>query len=130
VRVAVVMPGHIGTNIVANSLRILGQADPENMSDADLEALRPELSRRFAAAGAATPDELRQSLVRANSDFRDSAPLSAADAATIILDGVRAGSWRILVGEDAKTLDAAVRARPEKAYDYAELFSPPAAAAG
>ncbi|HEX2323656.1 MAG TPA: SDR family NAD(P)-dependent oxidoreductase [Streptosporangiaceae bacterium] len=130
VRVAVVMPGHIGTDIVANSLRILGHADPENMSDADLEALRPELGRRFATAGAATPEELRQILVRANSEFRDSAPLSAADAATIILDGVRAGSWRILVGEDAKTLDAAVRARPEKAYDYAELFSPPPAAAG
>jgi NAD(P)-dependent dehydrogenase (short-subunit alcohol dehydrogenase family) len=129
VRVAVVMPGHIATDIVANSLRILGHADPENMSDADLEALRPELGRRFAAAGAATPDELRQILVSANSEFRDSAPLSAADAATIILDGVRAGSWRILVGEDAKTLDAAVRARPEKAYDYAELFSPPPAAA-
>jgi NAD(P)-dependent dehydrogenase (short-subunit alcohol dehydrogenase family) len=130
VRVAVVMPGHIGTDIVANSLRILGHADPENMSDADLEALRPELGRRLATAGAATPEELRQILVRANSDFRDSAPLSAADAATVILDGVRAGSWRILVGEDAKTLDAAVRARPEKAYDYAELFSPPPAAAG
>ena len=124
VRVAVVMPGHIGTDIVANSLRILGHSDPENMSDADLEAHRPELGRRFATAGGATPEELRQILVRANSEFRDSAPLSAADAATIILDGVRAGSWRILVGEDAKTLDAAVRARPEKAYDYAELFSP------
>jgi NAD(P)-dependent dehydrogenase (short-subunit alcohol dehydrogenase family) len=125
VRVAVVMPGHVGTDIIANSLRILGEADPENMSDADVEALRPVLSR-FAAAGAATAQELRQILVRANSDFRDRAPLTAADAATIILDGVRAGSWRILVGEDAEALDAAVRARPEKAYDYAELFSPPA----
>jgi NAD(P)-dependent dehydrogenase (short-subunit alcohol dehydrogenase family) len=130
VRVAVVMPGHIGTDIVANSLRILGQADPENMSDADIEALRPALTRRIAAAEAATPEELRQMVVRANRDFRDSAPLSAADAATIILDGVRAGAWRILVGEDAKAIDAAVRARPEQAYDYAELFRPPAAAAG
>ncbi|MGN6796480.1 MAG: hypothetical protein ACTHJW_29180, partial [Streptosporangiaceae bacterium] len=75
-------------------------------------------------------EELRQILVRLNSDFRDSAPLSAAEATTIILDGVLAGSWRILVGEDAKALDAAVRARPEKAYDYAELFSPPADVAG
>ncbi len=31
---------------------------------------------------------------------RDKAPLSAAQAVTIILDGVRSGSWRILVGED------------------------------
>jgi NAD(P)-dependent dehydrogenase (short-subunit alcohol dehydrogenase family) len=129
VHVAVVMPGHIGTNIVANSMRVLGQADPENMSDADIEVLRPALTGRVAAAGSASPEQLRQILVQANRDFRDNAPLSAADAATIILDGVRAGSWRILVGEDAKTLDAAVRAQPEKAYDYAELFSSPAAAA-
>jgi hypothetical protein len=54
-------------------------------------------------------------------DFRDDAPLTAAAAATIILDGVRSGAWRILIGEDAKTLDAAVRAKPETAYDYAEL---------
>ena len=126
VRVAVVMPGHVGTDIVANSMRILGLADPESMSDADVEALRPELTRRFAAAESTSPGELRQILARLNSDFRDSAPLSAADAGAIILDGVRAGSWRILVGEDAEALDAAVRARPEKAYDYAELFSQPA----
>ncbi|HEX7993627.1 MAG TPA: SDR family oxidoreductase [Streptosporangiaceae bacterium] len=129
VHVAVVMPGHIGTDIVANSMRVLGQADPENMSDADIEVLRPALTGRVAAAGSASPEELRQILVQANRDFRDNAPLSAADAATIILDGVRAGSWRILVGEDAKTLDAAVRAQPEKAYEYAELFSSPPAAA-
>jgi hypothetical protein len=45
---------------------------------------------------------------------------------TIILDGVRSGAWWILVGEDAKMIDAAVRAKPEAAYDYAELFSAPA----
>jgi hypothetical protein len=48
--------------------------------------------------------------------FRDNAPLSAAQAATIILDGVRAGTWRILVGEDAHAIDGAVRADPERAY--------------
>jgi hypothetical protein len=58
-----------------------------------------------------------------NADFRDKAPVSAAQAATIILDGVRSGAWRILVGEDAKMMDAAVRARPEASYDYADLFS-------
>jgi hypothetical protein len=60
-------------------------------------------------------------LVRANADFRDKAPVSAAEAAAIILDGVRSGAWRILVGEDAKKLDAAVRAKPEAAYDMEML---------
>jgi hypothetical protein len=37
---------------------------------------------------------------------------------------VRAGAWRILIGKDAKMIDAAVRAKPEAAYDdYAELFA-------
>lgn len=36
---------------------------------------------------------------------------------------MRDGAWRILIGEDTKMIDAAVRAKPEAAYDYAELFS-------
>ena len=127
VRVAVVMPGHVGTDIIANSLRARGLPEPEHMSDAQLEELIPrdvqaELIRAGALAEGASADDLRQMLVRANTDFRDKAPVSAAEAATIILDGVRSGAWRILVGEDAKMIDAAVRAKPEAAYDYAELF--------
>ena len=49
--------------------------------------------------------------------FRDMAPMTAAQAATVILDGVRAGKWRILVGDDAHVLDSAVRADPENAYN-------------
>src|ERR1019366_4955432 len=128
VRVAVVMPGHVGTDIIANSLRARGLPEPERMSDAQLEELIPrdtqaELIRAGVRAEGRSADELRQRLERANADFRDKAPVSAAEAATIILDGVRSGSWRILIGEDAKMIDAAVRAKPEAAYDYAELFS-------
>ena len=126
VRVAVVMPGHVGTDIIVNSLRARGLPEPERMSDAQVEELIPrdtraELIRGGVLAEGASADELRQMLVRANADFRDKAPLSAAEAATIILDGVRSGAWRILVGEDAKMLDVAVRAKPEAAYHYAEL---------
>jgi len=128
VRVAVVMPGHVGTDIVANSLRARGLPEPELMSDAQLEELIPRSTQaRLIQAGllaeGASAGELRQMLVRANADFRDKAPVSAAEAASVILDGVRSGAWRILVGEDAKMIDAAVRAKPEAAYDYAELFS-------
>ena len=45
------------------------------------------------------------------------APVSAAQAATIILDAVKAGKWRILVGDDAHRLDEVVRANPEGIYD-------------
>ena len=119
VRVAVVMPGHVGTDIIANTLRAHGLPEPERMTDAQLTELIPAA----LAPEGATPDDLRQMLVRVNAGFRDNAPLSAADAAAIILDGVRSGAWRMLVGEDAKTLDAAVRAKPESAYDYTQLGS-------
>ena len=127
VRAAVVMPGHVGTDIVANSLRARGLPAPEQMSEAQLEELIPRAARaRLVSAGllaeGASADDLRQMLVRANADFRDKAPVSAGEAATIILDGVRSGAWRILIGEDAAMIDAAVRAKPGAAYDYAELF--------
>jgi NAD(P)-dependent dehydrogenase (short-subunit alcohol dehydrogenase family) len=128
VRVAVVMPGHVGTNIVANSLRAHGQPEPEHMSDAQLEVARAGLIRAGVLTHGASAGDVRQALVRANTDFRDNAPLSSSEAAAIILDGVRSGAWRIVVGEDAKGIDAAVRANPEASYDYAELFGMPAAA--
>jgi len=49
--------------------------------------------------------------------FHDDAPTSAAEAATIILDGVKAERWRILVGEDAHIMDKMVRETPEEAYE-------------
>jgi NAD(P)-dependent dehydrogenase (short-subunit alcohol dehydrogenase family) len=130
VRVAVVLPGHVGTDIVANSLRARGLPEPDQMSDAQVEELIPRraqagLIKAGLLAEGASADDLRRMLVQMNAEFRDKAPVSAAEAATVILDGVRSGAWRILIGEDAKMIDAAVRAKPEAAYDYAELFSVP-----
>ena len=119
VRVTVVLPGHVGTNIVANSLRAFG-VDAEHMTDEDLEAFRPGLAERGLPAGMPTA-ELRQILIKVNTDFRDKAPVTAAEAATVILDGIRSGAWRILIGKDAAQLDAFVRANPDASYDYAEM---------
>src|SRR3984957_14722154 len=128
VRAVLVLPGHVGTNIITNSLRARGLPEPAQLSDAQAAELIPPGARDALIKAGALPEgaaaeDLRQLLVRANADFRDKAPVSAARAATIILDGVRAGTWRILIGEDAKMIDAAVRARPEATYDYAELFA-------
>ena len=127
VRVAVVMPGHIGTDIVTNSRRILGAPAADQMSDEEVEAGRATMTRFGAVAEGASVDELRQVMARAGDAFRDTAPMSAAEAAATILEEVRKGSWRILVGEDAKGLDAVVRADPEAAYDF-ELARPAAQA--
>jgi hypothetical protein len=69
--------------------------DVSKMSDADVEGMVRERARRFL----------------------EEAPMSAAQAATVILDGVKADRWRILVGEDAKKIDELVRRSPEQAYD-------------
>jgi NAD(P)-dependent dehydrogenase (short-subunit alcohol dehydrogenase family) len=98
VRVAVVMPGHVATNIVANSMIAFGVPEADALA--------------------------------ANQGFHDAAPLSAAAAAAIILDGVRAGAWRILVGADAHGLDEYVRAYPDDAYDYAKLTAAAGEAGG
>ena len=126
VRVAVVMPGHVGTDILGNTLRAHGK-DPEQMTEAQLKEMIPADARAgLAAAGLlaedASAEDLRQMMIRMSNDFRDKAPVSAAQAATVILDGVRSGTWRILVGQDATMIDERIRAKPEAAYDYAELF--------
>jgi NAD(P)-dependent dehydrogenase (short-subunit alcohol dehydrogenase family) len=90
VKVSVVMPGHIGTSIVENSVR-------HGVTELDFETT-----------------ELMQTV---STMFREHAPMTAAEASTVILDGVRAERWRILVGDDAHDLDEAVRADPEAAYD-------------
>lgn len=94
VKASVVMPGHIGTPIALNSMREFA-GDPDN-----------------APLGG---EEIEEAIARAQ-QFAESG-LSAEDAAAVILDGVRHERWRILVGEDAHFIDAAVRKSPERAYD-------------
>ena len=121
VKVAVVMPGHIGTDIVANSRRVLGGPEPEAMSGDDLEEVRANMKRRGMPTEGMSDDDLRNAVRMMGEMFREMAPLNAAQAATIILDGVRRDAWRILVGDDAHKLDEAVRANPEAAYDGMSL---------
>jgi NAD(P)-dependent dehydrogenase (short-subunit alcohol dehydrogenase family) len=117
VKVALVMPGHIGTDIVTNTFRILGGSDPAAVPSERLDEMRAQFNRLGFEAAGLNDEALRQILQMQAIAFRENAPLSAAAAATIILDGVRAGRWRILVGEDARVLDQAVRSNPEGAYE-------------
>ena len=112
VGVSVVMPGHIGTEIVNNSRKLFERMEGAN----DLDLIRTGLERRGIPTENMDDDALLAMVAMFGDMFRDSAPMSAAEAATIILDGVKAGTWRILVGEDAKSLDEAVRADPIAAY--------------
>ena len=95
-KASVVMPGHIGTNIALNTMREFG-----DLLDDDIPNNDPEIADDAQARGEA---------------FRDNG-LDPAEAASIILQGVRDERWRILVGPDAQALDQAVRDAPEEAYE-------------
>ncbi len=117
-KVSVVMPGHIGTSIVFNSGAYFGR-DPKELRDEHVAELRERLTAMGLDVSAASDEDIRQAMLLRAEGFRDNAPTSAAQAATIILDGVRSGTWRILVGDDAVTLDQLVRADPEVVYEPA-----------
>lgn len=117
VKVSVVMPGHIGTDIGINSRKIIGAPEPEDMTGEQLEMSRQFMIRRGAPVENATHDQLRELIGQQGVAFRENAPTTAAQAAKVILDGVREDRWRILIGDDAHRLDERVRANPEHAYD-------------
>lgn len=121
VGVSVVMPGHIGTSIALNMRRAHGESPPLEMTAEEAAEARVAWSQIDPAAGQLSDDDIRQLMEAQGQNFRDNAPTTAAQAATIILDGVKRRQWRILVGDDAAAMDAMVRAEPENAYT-AEFF--------
>lgn len=115
--VSVVMPGHTGTDIISNSLKILGQNTPEGWSEEEI--LRTK--KRWNIAGhdnvdTMSAEDARVAGTREIGNMRDFG-LPAADAAKIILEGVKNKQWRILIGSDTVTLDQLVRESPDTAYD-------------
>ncbi len=91
-RASVVMPGHIGTSIIENSM-----------------------TAHAPGVGGA----VRAAVEQQSKAFREDAPMRSAQAASEILAAVQRGDWRIVIGDDAVTVDERVRADPEHAYDPA-----------
>ena len=117
VKVAVVMPGHIGTSLAINTSKVQGWTSPKDMSAAEIAVIRKRMIESGKPVGNESDDQIRAAIQQQANDFGDKAPLSAAQAATIILDGVRNDRWRIIVGDDAQAADRMVREAPEQAYE-------------
>ena len=117
IKCSVVMPGHIGTSIVANSRKVQSGNDTDVMMPKEIAQARARIASMGRDAAALSDDEVRRIVADRARRFLEEAPTSAAEAARIILDGVRNERWRILVGHDAEQLDARVRATPERAYE-------------
>lgn len=116
IKASVVMPGGVGTPIGINSRRVLSGDGP--LSDAERMRVRERL-KWFGLEGVDSMDDaaLEQAEKEWVKRFETSAPTTAKRAANIILDGVKAERWRILVGDDVARLDRRVRADPESAYE-------------
>jgi NAD(P)-dependent dehydrogenase (short-subunit alcohol dehydrogenase family) len=117
VKVSVVMPGHIGTSITENSMKVLRGHSTLEMTGEEVADARARMKARGLPVDNVPDDHIRAAIHQQGVDFREKAPLTAAQAAEIILDGVREDRWRILVGRDAEQLDEAVRAAPWDAYE-------------
>ena len=83
------------------------------------------LERRGIDASGASDEDIRNVMALRVDMFENNAH-DGADAAQIILDGVRAVDWRILIGEDAHALDTRLRDRPRDAYTEAFMAELPA----
>ncbi len=105
----VVMPGHIGTSIAINTVAAHGGVD--------VVSFRKLMGARGFPVDQMSDDDIVTAVADRGAGYRDNAPTTAAQAATIILEGVKAGEWRILVGEDAVAIDEMVRADPTGVYE-------------
>ena len=117
IKCSVVMPGHIGTSIASNSRKIHSGSDSDVLDSRQIALARTRLAAAGTDVSGMSDDDVQKMVIEGERRFRDEAPMSAADAASIILDGVKAERWRILVGEAAHGLDDMVRRSPERAYD-------------
>jgi len=129
IKVSVVMPGHIGTGFRINSLKVQTSNDSDEPDARQIAQARARLTSMGKDASALSDEEIKAMLAERARRFLADAPTSAAEAATIILEGVKADRWRILVGSDAHLMDRMVRDNPDHAYEE-QFFARFAAAAG
>ena len=118
--VSVVMPGHIGTSIAINTGKILNansNGTSVERSDEEMQKVKENMIKLGAPVHNQSLDQIRDIIKERANSFKEDAPTTAAEAATVILDGVKENKWRILIGEDAKALDKWVRESPEDAYN-------------
>jgi len=117
IKCSVVMPGHIGTSIRSNSRKIHSGTGSDVMDATEIAQVRARIASTGTDVSSLSDEDIQKMVVERERRFREEAPMTAAEAATVILDGVKADRWRILVGEDARRIDDLVRQSPERAYD-------------
>jgi NAD(P)-dependent dehydrogenase (short-subunit alcohol dehydrogenase family) len=121
IKCSVVMPGHIGTSIVTNSRKIQSGNASDSFSATEIAQMRARVASMGVDVSKLSDDDIGKLADERARRFLEDAPTTAQEAAKIILGGVKAERWRILVGKDAEKIDRLVREAPERAYD-ADFF--------
>lgn len=125
VKCSVVMPGHIGTALVSNSRLVQTDSRSEELTPEEIAAAREQMAKVGIDESKLSDQDIRNAQRERATHFQNDAPTTAAQAAEIILDGILADQWRILVGDDAKEIDRRIRQNPEGAYgaDFFNTFA-------
>jgi NAD(P)-dependent dehydrogenase (short-subunit alcohol dehydrogenase family) len=117
IKCSVVMPGHIGTSIVTNSRKIQSGNATDTLNAVEIAQIRARVASMGVDVSKLSDEDIAKLAHERARRFLEDAPTTAAEAAKIILDGMKAERWRILVGKDAEKIDRLVREAPERAYD-------------
>jgi NAD(P)-dependent dehydrogenase (short-subunit alcohol dehydrogenase family) len=117
IKCSVVMPGHIGTSILVNSRKIQFGAGSDDITSEEIAQIRARLCAAGRDLSQVSDADIQKMAMERARRFLEEAPMTAAAAAKVILEGVKANRWRILVGADAHRIDERVRQTPEAAYE-------------
>src|ERR1700754_4883639 len=90
IKCSVVMPGHIGTSIVANSRKIIAGTESDQLSPNEILGARQRMKGMGIDTSAMSDDDIQKIALDRARSFRDEAPTTAAAAAKIILHGGKA----------------------------------------
>src|ERR1700682_57945 len=104
IKCSVVMPGHIGTSIVSNTRKVQSGTDSDRLNENEVLATRQRLKGMGIDTEPMSDEDIQKIALDRAQKFHDEAPTTAAAAAKIILDGVKAGRWGVPGGGGAHTL--------------------------
>ena len=121
-----VFPGYTATDVFDATLGIKYEDEQKSaVIPGEIERARRDLAA-FGIPNTAEMDEsaIIESIESLIHEFKNNAPMTAAQVAEAMLEGIQSGQWRILIGKDVEILDRMVRKNPGGAYqeEFNEQF--------
>jgi len=116
-KVSIVMPGYVGSDIGINTLKIMGFPKPRDYTDDHIDQIRAKWKIEGTDVAADTTNDDIRELLQQGIDNYNKGGMTPAQGAEIMLNGVKNEQWRIFVGKDSEAFDRAVRKYPLETYN-------------